>query len=770
MSHDWTLGEVFVLRHAGFPFDWLESLGFNTTLEEKVGAVLEAEAALLSRIEEGGGEKAVRAAKDALARKRVIPLKSPWVETCQPWLEAYQRAYASLSEAFGAQRQALRAQLREVARRPEIQEAVFLSSPAMYENVWLRYLQRAPEVDNADTRRVERQVYTYLQRFCAKNETTSFFGPIAYGSFEKTEKGAPPLKLLPSQGARRRTFFAFWAVTELARAVSRDRSLRAHVPVTLNPLFERSPGKASCAPLKLEVALDAEAEALLAALAQVKTLNEAALQLGWPLPLVERRALPLLKSALLLMGIRFTANDFKTFESLREAVQALPEGEGRARWLSELAELERLRSAFEAGALSERRALLPQLEARFLACTGKAARRGEGQVYSDRLILYEEAASPFRVELSQDFGEELNQRLSGALEVSAAFGEKVQRSYGEQVVEALGPQSEPLDFLDYAVRLRPDQVAGSRFSPVPPVRVPEEQEAQSTWRMPEDWLGRPREEGRYALPDVCLAARTTPDGAIHYDVLLSRVHHHLLLWSWLAAFHPDSDRYRSVAQRWLSRASAARGLVGLSLRRRNKGFYVYPGPRLSYAVTDVLDVEEGALTPRDVRVRVGAEGPVLENQRGQALRLYLSLDDFSTYPPFASLAHPLVLHAPLRAQGDHVPRIQIGGALYQRERWELACATYASLSGLPLLLALHREKRKRGWPRFVYARSTTERKPYLIDFHSPFALDLMLHLLRGAERVSFDEMYPPPEALWLKDDRGRYTCEMRMQATRAEPE
>ncbi len=29
MSETWTLGEVFALRHAGFPFDWLESLGLS---------------------------------------------------------------------------------------------------------------------------------------------------------------------------------------------------------------------------------------------------------------------------------------------------------------------------------------------------------------------------------------------------------------------------------------------------------------------------------------------------------------------------------------------------------------------------------------------------------------------------------------------------------------------------------------------------------------------------------------------------------------------
>lgn len=63
-------------------------------------------------------------------------------------------------------------------------------------------------------------------------------------------------------------------------------------------------------------------------------------------------------------------------------------------------------------------------------------------------------------------------------------------------------------------------------------------------------------------------------------------------------------------------------------------------------------------------------------------------------------------------------------------------------------------------------RSSKERKPYLIDTASPFAVDLLSHLARDAERLSVEEMYPAPEQLWLKDARGRYTCELRMQFTR----
>ncbi|QRO01332.1 lantibiotic dehydratase [Archangium violaceum] len=757
MSGRWTLGEVFVLRHAGFPFDWLEGLGFSESLRSEVAVLLEDERALVEAVRTAGGEDAARSAREALERGKEPSLKSKYGPESQQALERYRSRRAVLSARYTEERQDLRRRLRERAAEPAIQEAVFFSNPAMYENVWSRYLEGDARPDNSDARRVERQVYTYLQRFCAKNETTSFFGPISYGECDGED--GTDVRVVPSGSTRRRTFLTFWAVTELARAVGRERAVRPRLPLRVNPIFKVEAGRASCAPLKLEVALSPEAERLLGVLPTAPTLDAAARELGVPVETVERWVVPLVKSAVVLLGLPFVANDFATLESLREAVVALPASEARERWLSRLDELERLRAEFEGAGLARRRELLQTLETRFTEYTGKPARRGEGQVYSDRLILYEEASSPFRLKLGRRFSEEMAAKLSGGLELSAAYGDRVQGSYREQVRDALGSEERPLDFLEYAVRLRPDQVAGSRFAPVPPILLDEDLSRART--LPEDFLGTSKPGGRYALPDVCLAA--TGDG---YEVMCARVHHHLMLWSWLSAFYPDRARYESVAGQWLQREPAARGLVGLAIRRRNKGFYVYPGRRLVYSVSDVLDVEQGALKPHDVKVLPTREGPVLVDGEGQELSLYMPLDDFNTYPPFAALAHPQVLHAKLRTQGRHLPRLSIGGAVYQRERWELPTTTFSQVSGVDLLLAVERERRASGWPRFVFMRSSTERKPYLIDTASPFALELLLYLSRAADQLSVEEMYPAPEQLWLKDERGRYTCEMRMQAVR----
>ena len=65
-------------------------------------------------------------------------------------------------------------------------------------------------------------------------------------------------------------------------------------------------------------------------------------------------------------------------------------------------------------------------------------------------------------------------------------------------------------------------------------------------------------------------------------------------------------------------------------------------------------------------------------------------------------------------------------------------------------------------PRRVFLRSPTEVKPLYLDWHSPILLDLLARLSRQAPWLSFSEMLPGPDELWLRDAKGaRYVCELR---------
>jgi len=762
MSQPWNLGEVFVLRHAGFPFDWMETLGLPDEVEAAADAVLAAETRLLSELRRVAGDKSALRAETGLREGRPVPMPPQADAAFSQAHTRWEEAHAAFGQAHAQALSGLRNQLRTYAAHPRVQEAVFLSAPNMFQNVWTRYLAGSGDAANADARRMERQAYTYLQRFCAKNETTSFFGPMGYGELEDDIEGFE-VRATPVSEQGRRTFHAYWVVQEFAKLIARDKVLRLQLPLRLNPFFECSATEARCEALGLNVVLTAATAPLVRALsAGPKSFEALASELGKTAQALELDSVPLLKATLVLRALPYLADDFEAFGHLTHALRELPASAARDGWLSRLERLESFRVAFEQGDLQTRQKVLPEWEKAFTELTGQPARRGEGQMYMDRYVFYEEAASPFRLRFGQRFARQLQEKLGAGLELSAAYGDRVQHAYRAEVSQKLGLKpGQQVDFLRYAMALRPDTVTGSQFSPVPPLEVPEGASLDAAV------AGHAAPGPRYSLPDVCLHA-SSPEAATggQVEVLLARVHHHLLLWSWLFAFYPDKPRVSGMARRWLDTQQGGE-LVSLAIGRRNKGFYRFAGREIAYTPADLVALEGQTLPASRLQVEQTPQGPVLKSAEGQPLQLYLPLADFSTYPPFAALAHPLVLHAPIATEGSsHTPRLHVGGAVYQRERWELKLPQLKKLHGPALYLEARRQWRAHQLPRFVFARTPKERKPCLIDGRSPFALELLRHLLSDDGSVRFEEMYPAPDGLWLKDEHGRYTCELRMMATR----
>ena len=80
-----------------------------------------------------------------------------------------------------------------------------------------RYLETWSQNRRSETRRIEQQLVSYLQRFCAKNDTASFFGPINYGDCLPASGGA---ELTPGRDhlRHREAFMASWAVRARRRS------------------------------------------------------------------------------------------------------------------------------------------------------------------------------------------------------------------------------------------------------------------------------------------------------------------------------------------------------------------------------------------------------------------------------------------------------------------------------------------------------------------------------------------------------------------------
>jgi Lantibiotic dehydratase, N terminus len=703
-AHAWTLGDVFVLRHAGFPFDWLESVGVGAEVMVAIHELLD----------------------------------HPEDSAC----------YRTAEAAYVADRRRLRDRLRELATDSRVQEAVFLSSPDMFENVWVRYVERASDTDNSASRRVERQVYAYLQRLCAKNETTSFFGPVGYGELAGDDDAIEFSSVTP----RRRTWIAYWAVEALASRAALEPELWYQLPIRRNPLFliDRDRGEARCESIAQVVTLDAAQLRLLAELEITDQASELVVHLGWTRDLVETIAMTLFETGVLVRRLWFRSDQPDALGNLCAVIAALPACEARKRWLDDLARLDDSRARFETALLAVRRTLLPRMEAEFSELAHVEARRAGGRLYTDRLIINEEASSPFQLRIGAQAARAIAASLSPLLELGAAAGREYHDSCATRAVEQLAAPV-AMGFLDYAARLRELHV---------PLAVPRiEADASHVRELPAKLGIAGDDESRFALPDVCLGR----DADRSVRVVLARMHHQLLTRGWMFSFHPDQARVDRVATTWLR--DEADALVELASGRHNKGYYTFPGPRVAHAIAELGTSGHVVYAAADLRVTFDDGRPRLRAPDGTPIRLYMSLADLTLHAPFAALAHPAVLKPRIECAGEHTPRLDLGAATYQRESWDLTLPGSAKLSGFALFVKVQEERRRLGLPRFVFARVTTERKPFLVDLDCPFAIELLRHHARSGT-AQLEEMLPTPDQLWLRDEAGRYTFELRMQATR----
>ena len=107
----------------------------------------------------------------------LVPLAGGW----QLWRDFAVRSAGfpvSGLDTFGPGDESVR--LRGVAQDPLFQEAVTWQNPAAFDNAVVKVADGAP-AKRSRARQREQLVASYWQRYCAKNDTIGFFGPLAWG-------------------------------------------------------------------------------------------------------------------------------------------------------------------------------------------------------------------------------------------------------------------------------------------------------------------------------------------------------------------------------------------------------------------------------------------------------------------------------------------------------------------------------------------------------------------------------------------------------------
>ncbi|HSS00135.1 MAG TPA: lantibiotic dehydratase, partial [Kofleriaceae bacterium] len=442
MNERWRTLPVYLVRLAGFSFDRLD--GLRCSRAASAARALEAAAAARRAAGHAFDEALARerfseypAFDDAAVRKaftrnykqardfakqlpaapapdealreivRVVPalgaLTTELVDRHRAWCDA-QRAFDA---AFADEFEQTRGALRRLFQDPRLCEAVFLQSLDAFEAVQQMVAAAGPR--NTRMRQRERLAAMYAQRFCAKNDTNAFCGPIGIGdaASEATRDGARPIAAvidIAVEDARRRTYFSHWAAQRLlAEAVRRadDASL---ITLRLHPTARFDGGAVSWCVMEHDATmtfrrryarseLPAGALPLVQALTTPRTLAEL-VALGGQLELgadeTQSFLEQLIESGLVLRGPVLPPGLFYPLRAAAAEIERWPMSETRAWALGEIEAAEQLIAAFAQAPLRERIAIHRKLAARFEEATGSPASRGEGRHYADRSVLQED--------------------------------------------------------------------------------------------------------------------------------------------------------------------------------------------------------------------------------------------------------------------------------------------------------------------------------------------------------------------------------------------
>lgn len=754
----WTLFPHVIFRTTGFPWEQLDGLRLRESALH-----LEALCAAEDTLEalRTGGPRLSRPSRSVLAAirgGRVIAGETPEeTERYAAWnaqVGVVTRARDALAQTFTPELERTREALRTLTGDARFQESLASSSPPVFLAV---HKQRWD-------RRLERQVASYVQRLCAKNETMSFFGPINYATLAPGGPDAVGLRWSgPEHLAQRRTHVASWIVRGLLRTVP-------FLPEVLPWLVLRRRGMQSM-PLKAGAPLDllARLVAMADGAGRAAVLAE---RLETPAAEVFAAVRDACERGLLTHQLEVPSSTPTPVYDFLQRLAAIPGASAQVERLGTL--LEHM-DAYGRAPAAEKVRLNDSLAGKMIELWGVSAKPSGGppvgttptspgqtqNFYTDRLPLREECCGDVELTVSGARARELQDRVVPFLDLLRTVAERTRAKARAELAKKLGVRSTPLwkvasafsaDRIPYDTSVA-DALAARAVD-------------ASARELDLEGLVPPTPA---ALPIICSldvligAASVEAWSAGHYELIAGDVHDAVVVGGWALQFHPERERIQAELARDLAALHAEHPMVTVLASRRTGLLPVeLPGP-----VSELAGVSGRASPWRlpfdDLMVESdGVEARLVSRALGCEVALHNG--------ELESLPHTAFALPRLRALkvdlGAHTPRLTLRGLVVQREQWRLSDDEMAALRGAKgdtdLFLAMRKLARSRGIPALTFAKFDRERKPVLVDLDSCLNLRVFQNLLRQREGVVLSQMRPGPEQLWLRGPLGRHTAELRL--------
>ena len=751
LAGNWELWRVVAVRGAGFPADGLGDLG--------------APAAARAAEREPGGSEHYRA-------------------------------------VLAAEQERIVAAVEAIAEDERFQEAVLWQNRHAA-HTGLRLWRERPGPAGGRNKRVrarEALVAKYWQRYCGKNDTVGFFGPVGWGRVDPAVESTSALPG-PDLVERRTVGFETWCLVELARALAADDRLAAWLPPSISadccldgPLLHR--------PRQPPLRLSAAEAALLARCDGRTPARDIAHALAAdPNGGVRREAdVLLLLDVLRRRGIvRWDLeppNHPSAQRRLRERLEAVGDPEVREPALAALDRLDRARAQVaRAAGPRELDARLGELAGTFTDLTSRPATRAGGEVYAARTLVYLDCRRGLELTVGRDVLDALAEPLALLLqsarwltwETRRAYEAALADLYRELALEARSARVEMAELWHWSREL----LFGGGALPVDPVLAA----FRARW---DDLLGldghgdlvevsaaslRPRAAeafaaprpgwpaARYHSPDVQVAATSLEDiRAGRFEAVLGELH---IAWNTLdsALFvgqHPDPGELLAAVEADVPEVRVLPLLPG-------------DWPRETVRMRQVLR------RPSDLRLAIAPApacsdhlplaGLVVEEVEGR-LRARSrdgrhDLDLIDLYGAFLSMVVADAFR--VLSRGPRRPRVRIDRLTVVRRTWSFRAADIGFTSErdeAARFLQARRWSVAAGLPRYVFVQVPGELKPFFVDLEGPVSVNVLTTFVRtarerghGEEPVTVVEMLPEPERCWLPDAEGRrYASELRLVA------
>ncbi|MGH9928051.1 MAG: lantibiotic dehydratase, partial [Pyrinomonadaceae bacterium] len=615
-----------------------------------------------------------------------------------------QSAWAELRQAFEPALKRQSDTIRKEASNHRFQEAIIWQNRSAFHTGIKRLAQRpAAEISRGSKQRQREEIVaSYLQRYCAKNDTIGFFGPIGWAELTSQVEGiavSPGSTLL----AQRNLYFEYWSIDSLCRAIDKEKGLRCWLPPRLRPAVYLE-GTTAHISSRGSIRLSPEEAAILKSCDGVRTAMEIAASLSQNPQLglnSEDRVIELLENMLSagLIGWELEVPvQLYPERSLRQLLERIEDESLRSPAMEALNQMEAAREAI-GGIYGDPEALdqaFQNLESTFTRLTGTEATRSAGMTYAARTLVYEDCRRNVDVKIGPEvinaFAPALSLLLTSARwftrEAAHRFSEAFQQIHDELTKKE---KSSGVDFASFWTEVHP-LLLDSKQSPSGLVA----REFQRRWAdilsPPAGQRGvqyasedlRPRvmaafeapgpgwKQARYQCPDIMIAA-SSPEAIRQGDYICVMGELHIgcntLAASLFTAQHPTPEALSLAAEidlpdptfvPGISKSStvmpSARYLTGTMT---SKDYYLQLDP-------DPVDVTITKVLPLGALVVEREGGDLMVKTRDGRL----SFEIIDVLADFFGLTVSSCFN--LLGAAKHTPRVTIDRLVVSRESWSFS--------------------------------------------------------------------------------------------------